>query len=210
MAKTANKTNKNKVNFGFSETYVSKWNETENKPKGTPIQIPGAVNLSIEDVSEELNFYADNGVYYTEMSSTHKTGELEMAKFPDWFLINHLGYRRTTKGTLVEVKNAKQKPFCLLFSVSGDKQEIRHVLYNVSAGQIKKEYKTIAGGKEVITEKLPVTILGDPKTGVFTARYTPDDEEYKTLTTAEFPAITLADEKDENEDGTTVEAGVGA
>ena len=79
-----------KVYFGISNVHYAVLDEEEGT-YGTPVPIYGAVKLSLEKEGEESKFYADNTVYYTSDTNAGYTGSLEMALFPDQFLIDVLG-----------------------------------------------------------------------------------------------------------------------
>ena len=86
-----------KVEFGLSNVHVGSYTVGEDGEvtMGTPMHIPGAVGLTLEEESELYQFFADDGAYYSEYTGASETGELTMALFPDDFKTQFLGYVKT-------------------------------------------------------------------------------------------------------------------
>ena len=68
----------NKVLFGVSNLHVGLYDVSDEGvvTLGTPIHVPGTVNISLEAESEENTFYADNVKYWTGYSDNGYTGEI--------------------------------------------------------------------------------------------------------------------------------------
>ena len=66
----------NKVQFGLEKVHYA---VLEGGAYGTPVPIPGAVNLSLNPVGEMEKFYADNVVYYVSNTNDGYDGDLEVA-----------------------------------------------------------------------------------------------------------------------------------
>lgn len=125
----------NKIRYGIKNCYYAVATIAANGSAtfGTPVALPGAVSLSLDPQGETSPFYADNIVYFTSVSNTGYEGELELAKVPDSFLTDCLGYAADTNGVLYEDANAAPVHFALIFQFEGDAHAKRSVLYNCVA-----------------------------------------------------------------------------
>ena len=180
-----------KVQFGISQLHVGTYTDTNGTVTlGTPYHQKGAVNFSPE-VSEESNeFYADNIIYWADITTGKMEGDLEVAMFDDEFKTQFLGYRALTDGGLAMVKNATKPKVYVAFQSETDDGSIRVILYNCTLGAIAREYATITENKEPQTATIPVTCVGDNNTGVMMAVYKETDTGYATLfTTPTAPAF---------------------
>lgn len=100
---------------------------------GTPVPVPGAVNLNADAQGSMDPFYADDIVYYTGISNQGYEGDLEMALLPDAFRKAVLGELEDSNGVLLEDMDASVVHFALLFEFANDDRKTRHVLYNCTA-----------------------------------------------------------------------------
>ena len=125
----------NKIKYGIKNVYYAKGTltSTGTMTYTTPVALPGAVSLSLSPEGETSPFYADNIVYYTSVSNSGYSGSLELAKVPDSFLKDCLGYIEDSKGVLLEDANATAANFALLFQFEGDAHAKRCVMYNCVA-----------------------------------------------------------------------------
>ena len=73
-----------KVKYGLSNVYYAIFNE-EDGTYGTPVAIPGAVSLSLDQEGETTPFRADNIDYWTSVSNNGYSGSIEVALVPDSF-----------------------------------------------------------------------------------------------------------------------------
>ena len=152
--------NTNKVKFGLKNVYYSKITVSEGSTSyGTPVAIPGAVNLSLEAQGEVTKFYADNMVYYQSAQNNGYEGDLEVAEIPDAFRKDILGETEDTNGLLVENANAEAQSFALMFEFAGDKHSRRHVLYNCTATRPSVEGATTEDTKEPQTSTFTVSAV---------------------------------------------------
>lgn len=184
--------NKNKVEFGLSNVHVGTYEVSAGgvPTLGIPELIPGAVNLTLEEESELYNFFADDVIYYSEYSDSGESGELTMALFPDTFKLKFLPYVQLEDGGVAKIKGEKSKNAYVMFEGKGDAEKRRHIIYNVNFGAIKRERKTIEGTKEVETEVLPITVVGDNNSGIVKVSYSEGDSGYAGLfTTAPVPKL---------------------
>lgn len=135
---------------------------------GTPISIPGTVNLDITSEGKENSFAADNNAkYYDSYSNNGYSGSLEVASFPDEVLVEIFNFVRDSVGGLVETGDSTSEHFALLFEVDGDADAGRYALYNVVAGRPSAKYTTTSESEDPTTEsssfsasKAPWVVVG--------------------------------------------------
>ena len=175
----------NKVLFGFSDLYIGTYEVASDGTVtlGTPYHQKGAVGFSPEPSNDSVDFYADNIDYFSETSTGPRSGDLEVAKFDDDFKVKFLGYKRTGSGGLGEVINPVKPNIYILFQIDGDKDNIRRAFYNGTLGGITREYSTMEGTREPVTEKIPVKFVGDVASGLMTDACRPGDSGYDTYFT---------------------------
>ena len=150
----------NKVKFGLKNCHYAKATldpDTNDVTFGTPVAIPGAVNLSLYPEGDTEPFYADDMVYYTTVANNGYSGDLEIALIPDSFRKDILKETEDSNGVLVEDSTVEPEHFALLFEFSGDKKKIRHCMYYCTAARPTIEGKTNEDSKEVQTESLEIT-----------------------------------------------------
>ncbi len=184
-------TDTNKVEFGISNLYIGTYTDTNGTVTlGTPYHQKGAVNLSLEPDGDDNDFYADNVKYWSGFSDNGFTGEIEVAKFDLEAKKQFFGYVQTTGGGFGAVKGASRPQVYVMFQTEGDAQARRVILYNVSLGQINREFATIEDSKEPATETCDITVTGDNGTGLTLVSYLPGDSAYSSMfTTPPAPAI---------------------
>ena len=196
----------NKVKFGLKNCHYAKATldpDTNIVTFGTPVAIPGAVNLSLDPEGDTEPFYADDMVYYTTVANNGYSGDLEMALVPDHFRKDILKETEDANGVLVEDSTVEPEHFALLFEFSGDKKKIRHCMYYCTAARPTIEGKTNEDSKEVQTETLELTATPLPnglvkvKTGantdeaVYNGWYSAVYEASAASTTAKAASITI-------------------
>lgn len=161
----------NKIKYGIKNVYYAVATIATNGSAtyATPKALPGAVSLSLEPQGETTPFYADNIVYYTSIANNGYEGDLELAKVPEDFLKDVLGYAADANGALYEDANASVVHFALLFQFEGDSHAKRHVLYNCTAARPAISGQTKAESIEPQTETLTITA-----TTVYNAGYDKD------------------------------------
>lgn len=183
----------NKVVFGVSNLHFGEYTVATNGTVtlGTPFHVPGTVNISIEPDSEENKFYADNTVYWSSYSDNGLTGEIENAFFPDDFKTRFMNYKSLSNGGIAQIKGQQNKPVYIAFQAEGDAEARRGIFYNVTLGQITREYSTTEDTTEPATATLPFTVNGDNKTKVVRAAFTEGATAYTTMfTTPPVPSTT--------------------
>lgn len=147
----------NKVKFGLSNAYYAVLDEAQGT-YGTPVRLPGAVNLSLDQQGDTNKFRADNIDYYTSISNNGYQGDLELALIPDSFLTDVMGeLADNTSGLQYESAAAKPKPFALLFQFEGDDNATRHVLYYCKATRPQLASQTTGETIEPVTESISIT-----------------------------------------------------
>ena len=196
----------NKVKFGLKNCHYAKATlnpDTNTVTFGTPVAIPGAVNLSLDPEGDTEPFYADDMVYYTTTANNGYSGDLEIALLPDHFRKEILKETEDANGVMVEDSTVEPEHFALLFEFSGDKKKIRHCLYYCSAARPTIEGKTNEDSKEVQTETLEITATPLPnglvkvKTGantsdaIYNGWYSAVYETSDESTTAKAAGITI-------------------
>ena len=167
---------KNKVKFGLKNVHVAPLNVSDQGEitYGTPVAVPGAVNMSLSVEGDTSPFYADNIVYFRSLTNNGYSGDLEFALVPDWFKERYLREIKDSNGVQIESALITEFPaFALLFQFEGDKKAIRHVLYNCTASRPSVEGETKQGNSTPKTET--VNITADPRAdGLVKARSTED------------------------------------
>ena len=176
----------NKVKYGLKNVYYSIITLANNIPSyGTPVHIPGAVNLTLSPVGEKVRFAADDMEdYFAENVNNGYDGSLEMALIPDSFRTDILGDTIDTNGAIVENANATVKRFALMFEFDGDAKKTRHVLYNVLANRPNIEGTTRSNTKEPKSETLEIEARPAADTSDVRAKVKQGDTGYATFFTA--------------------------
>ena len=188
---------KDKVMFGICNVHFGTYevDGDGNVTLGAPYHVPGSVNLSLEPDSEEVKFYADNVEYWTTYSDNGYTGELENALFDDQFKLNFMNYIQLDDGGIAQLKGVQNKKVYMMFEAETDIAARRCILYNLSLGQITREYATTEASAEPQTAKLPFTVTGDNATKITRVAYKPSDATYDSMfTTPPVPVLPDASE----------------
>ena len=123
----------------------------------TPIKLPGAVSLSLEQQGELTPFYADGIKYYVAASNGGYQGDLEMALITDEFREKILGETKDKNGVLIENLNVEAKEFALGFQIDGDAEPTLFWFYNCTATRPNVEAKTTSDSKEPDVDKLTIS-----------------------------------------------------
>lgn len=123
----------NKIRYGLKNVYyaIATIDTSDNTATyGSPVAIPGAVNLSMEAQGDSTPFYADNIEYFITAANSSYEGDLEIALVPESFETDVLGMYKDGKNILMDDVNVSPVHFALLFQFEGDDKAIRHVFYN--------------------------------------------------------------------------------
>lgn len=160
-----------KVKFGLSNVKVAPRTESEGTATyGTVVDIPGAVNLSIERESDQNIFYADNKAYFTTNSKSSVSLELEIAEIAKDIMLQYLGYVKSKNGTVLETNTAVTPSFALMFQIETDEKARKVCYYNCTAVESDEEYSTQEESIEPTTSKLTVTAIGEDVSDVVVFR----------------------------------------
>lgn len=149
----------NKIKYGLKNVYyaVATIAADGSATYDTPVAIPGAVSMSLEPQGENTPFYADNIVYWVGAANNGYQGDLEIARIPDSFKTDVLGYVTSGNGLLVENANAGAIHFALMFQFEGDEKATRHVMYNCTATRATAAGTTKGENIEPETESVTIT-----------------------------------------------------
>lgn len=148
---------------------------------GAPKPIPGAVNMSLEQRGESVEFFADDVEYYKVNTNTGYEGEIEVALIPDSFRIDVLGEIEDLNGALVENASATIKNFALLGEFSGDQHKTRFVLYNVLANRPNFGSATTTATREPQLETMSIVAMPAVDTHDVKAKLKEGDTGYGTF-----------------------------
>lgn len=149
----------NKIRYGIKNCYyaVATISSTGTATYSTPVALAGAVSLSLSAQGDTTKFFADNIVYWTGVSNQGYEGDLELAKIPDDFYTDCLGYIADANGVLVEDAGANPAHFALMFQFEGDAHAKRVVMYNCVAQRPNVEGNTKEESIEPKTETISIT-----------------------------------------------------
>ena len=150
----------NKVKFGFKNCYYATITEGAGGAitYGTPVQLKGAVSMSLSPSGDTTEFYADDGLYFSDVNNNGYEGTLELALVPDDFKIACLGATKNTDDVLIEDANSINSPFALLCEFTGDDKARKFVFYHCMASRPDLASTTKGESIEVQTETLNLTI----------------------------------------------------
>ena len=150
-----------KVQYNLKNVHYAPMTATGATPTWeTPVKVPGAVSLTMDQQGELAPFYADGIVYYNSVSNNGYSGDLEMALFPDQMLIDIWGYTKTeTDNVLIENSTVEPKAFALLFEIDGDVNGRRYCLYNCTATRPGIGSKTNEASKTPQTQKSTISAV---------------------------------------------------
>lgn len=153
--------NANKVHFGLKNVHYAVITYTDGVPTwGTPVAVPGAVNLTLTKETSETDFYADDVKYYHVASNNGYTGTLEMADFPVQMRQDLWGQTLSLTGKmLIEDVNAHQAEFALMFEIDGDQSPERYCFYRCQATTPDVTGATKADSVEVQTQTCNLTVM---------------------------------------------------
>ena len=151
----------NKVKFGLKNVHYAKATIANDNTYSyaTPVAIPGAVNMSLSASGEDLDFHADDVIYFSDSDNQGYEGDLELALLPKSFLKDILGYTEDANGALFENANDKISPFALGFEVQGDEKGRRTWLYNCVAKRPNNDASTKENSKTPKTETLSIKVM---------------------------------------------------
>jgi phi13 family phage major tail protein len=122
----------NKVQYGISNVYYAI--KTGDGKYKKPVHMPGGENFQLSNSGGDNNIiYADNMNYWNKTNNTGKSGDLQMAKFPDSFHTDVLGQTKEDGGGFSEGIDDISHEFALLFQLEGDAGGRRVCLFDCTA-----------------------------------------------------------------------------
>lgn len=163
---------KNKVKFGLSNCYMAPFTIDNNGEYvyGTPIAVPGAVNLSLSPSGDTNDFYADNVIYFSSTANQGYEGDLEIALIPDAIRTSILGETVDSNGAFIENATDKFTGFAFGFQIDGDQKNRKFWYYNCSLTRPTTESSTIEESVTPNTDSLTIKAmprLSDSKVRVY-------------------------------------------
>lgn len=148
----------NKIKYGLKNVHYAPITEANGVVSyGTPVAIPGAVNITLSPAGEKVEFYADDLLYFGANTNQGYEGTLEIALIPDSFRKDVMMEEEDANGAYIENSSATPKNFALLFEFNGDVSATRHVLYKVNAARPEVKGSTKTKNVEPQTETLNIT-----------------------------------------------------
>lgn len=134
----------NKVTYGLRNVYIAFLTEGATAPAySTPVHIPGAVALKLDPQGSTDNFYADDTVWYTGVSNTGFSGNMDFyGDVPADVISQMLGETVDSNGGVYGTTDDVPKPFALVFEVQGDAAARRTVYYHVTAARASDDNST--------------------------------------------------------------------
>lgn len=149
----------NKIKYGISKCYYAKITESSGEiTYATPVALPGAVNLTLDQAGDSTEFYADNILYWQGNSNNGYTGSLELARIPESFYTDILGME-TQNDIQFEKSDSKTNEFALLFQFEGDESATRHVMYRCTATRPSVNGQTVESSISPQTETINITAM---------------------------------------------------
>ena len=148
----------NKIKYGLSNVHYAVGTPQSNGSMtyGTPVAIPGAVNLSLPAQGDNVVFYADDVEYWVGNGNNGYQGDIEFALIPDGFRTDILKEIADAKDVLIEDANSEIVHFALLFQFKGDVKARKFVLYNCTCGRPDLASQTKGESIEPQTESLSI------------------------------------------------------
>lgn len=160
-----------KVKYGLEKVYWHPLTETTDEggnvtmEYAAAIRIPGAVSLTLDvNQSESEPFYADDSVYYMLPGTDDgRTGNLEVALFPEEIKTAAMNYVIDDNGVVLETTITSLQYGALTFEIPTDSKARRFVYYKVALGKPSLSASTTAGSKTPQTETASVACLPTSK-----------------------------------------------
>ena len=145
-----------KVKFNLKNVYYAKYNKEENSYE-TPVPLPGAVSLTLDQQGELSYFYADGIKYYTSLTNNGYEGDLEMALIPDQFRKDILSEVEDKNKVLFEKSDVEPTVFALGFQVDGDECPTLFWFYSCTTTRAGVDAKTTEDTKEPDTDSVTIS-----------------------------------------------------
>src|SRR5574344_302631 len=148
-----------KVKFGFKNAYYAKLINTAGVISyATPKKLNGAVSMTLSPVGEDVEFYADDSLYFSDITNNGYDGTLELALISEDFAKEILGEVADSNDVLAENAVGVSNPFALLCEFTTDDGNKKFVFYHCTASRPELSGTTKSASKEVKTETLNLKI----------------------------------------------------
>ena len=186
----------NKVQFNLKNVhYAILTPDAQGVPSwGTPVAVPGAVTLTLDENGNMDPFYADGIVYYMGSVNNGYSGSLEMARFPDQMMMEVWGMTQdATSKVIHESANTEAKEFALQYQIDGDQNNTLFTLYRCRATRPGIGSTTNTDSKTPQTQSVKITtapVVGGTLDGRILSRTTAETPE--ATKTGWFSAIPTA------------------
>lgn len=159
-----------KVKYGLSNVHYCLITETTTNgvtstTYGTVKAIPGAVNLSLSPSASKSVFRADNSDYYISYGQGGFEGDLEIARVPDDFKTDVLGYKEDDNKILVQdsASFSTVTYFAFLFEFEGDARKQKFAFYKCSASHPNIASQTTGENGQIDPQTDTMTITSVPR-----------------------------------------------
>lgn len=154
----------NLVRFGLKNVHYAVYTEGSGGSGGTygtPKPLVGAVQMTTTPEGDSYTFYADDVAFYATETNAGYSGTLQLAAVNDDFLKDVLGYKNdTTSGLTYEPTDAIPASVALIYEVSGNIEQQRGVMYNVTFSRMDGENNTRSDSTDPDTVTLNFTAIG--------------------------------------------------
>lgn len=182
-------TNKPTVTFGLSNVHTAGLTKSGSTYTYEAWEaLPGAVNCSGSDNSNEVREYADNKTWYLVSKTTDATVTLEMERVTDEFLIDYCSYIRSKTGGLLKTTNKARKKFALGFRNETDADHELHVWPECQVtGSVQVEHATNEDGVTINHATVTITafvVSISDNTDIIMDDITADDSRFAGLWSA--------------------------
>lgn len=154
----------NKVKFNIKNVHYAVKTTSEEGAivYATPVAIPGAVSITLDQQGELTPFWADGIKYYVSSSNGGYQGDLEVALIPDKFREDILKEVKDANSVLIENANTQAVEFALGFEVDGDVETVKFWFYNCTVTRPSITANTSSDTKEPNTDTLSVSCASNP------------------------------------------------
>ncbi len=166
----------NKIKYGIRNVKYAVITENEKVHSyGTVDSLPGAVSLSISAAGDQVDFYADDILYFAQAVNQGYTGDLVIADIPEAFMTSVLGFVKDENDALIESADAKPKQFALGFEFQGDQKGTKVWLYNCSVARPSQDLQTKESGITPATDTLSIIAAPRPEDMLVRVKITETD-----------------------------------
>lgn len=187
----------NKIKYGISNCYYAKIISADDGTitYSTPVALPGAVSLTLDQAGDSNEFYADNILYWQGNSNNGYSGSLELARIPESFESDVLGFEtNASNGVIYEKTGTPTVEFALLFQFEGDESATRHVMYRCTASRPSVSGQTAEASISPQTETINLVAMPRISDSYIKAKAGVDASAYATW----FNAVVLPPTSEQN------------